>query len=94
MHGISALLVEIERFYSVKTVTYILGHLARIVAVAEDVQQRLVGHEVESGKHFLLLLEIIVERLLARLDLHIHAPQLLFAVLHTANLNHGQTLTC
>merc|ERR1719506_3295588 len=80
-------LAEVQRLHAVEAVAHVLRHLERLVAVGQDVQQRLVRHEVEAREGLLLLLEVVVQRLLAGLDRRVQAVQDLLTALGAADLH-------
>ena len=59
---------EVKRSDPVEAITDVLGHLQRLVPIGKDIQQRLIRDEIEARESLLLLLEVVVQRLLAGLD--------------------------
>mmetsp|Transcript_89945 Transcript_89945/g.259315 ORF Transcript_89945/g.259315 Transcript_89945/m.259315 type:complete len:300 (+) Transcript_89945:494-1393(+) len=59
---------KIEFLDAVEHVAQVFVNLERAVAVGQNVQQGLVGDEVEAWKRLLLLLEVIIQRALATVN--------------------------
>mmetsp|Transcript_41626 Transcript_41626/g.67243 ORF Transcript_41626/g.67243 Transcript_41626/m.67243 type:complete len:749 (+) Transcript_41626:8446-10692(+) len=78
---------EIQSLDAVKDVAQVFCNLQRPVSVGQNVKQSLVGHEVESWECLLLLLQVLVQSLLASVDAIADIFQCSLSALGAANLN-------
>jgi hypothetical protein len=67
--GLVALLNELEALESIEAIANVLVDLDGVVTVGQNVEQGLVGNEVEARENLLLLFKVLVKGLLASLNL-------------------------
>mmetsp|Transcript_12963 Transcript_12963/g.30944 ORF Transcript_12963/g.30944 Transcript_12963/m.30944 type:complete len:678 (-) Transcript_12963:353-2386(-) len=79
--------LEVKGRDAVETIAEELRNFDGVVSIGEDFQQCLVGHEVEPREGLLLLLQVIVERLLAELDVLVQFLEEVFPPLSAARLH-------